>query len=134
MFKSWRQNLSIMQRWYRGWSAFFTPVSIPTKKAESSQIKIENRRLNDNVFDLMVSWQEPSWWILPIIWDLLISSGVMSIFRCCLQISTILSSQLKSNANKIYITEDLTKYRQQLVSKIQIARKERRIDSFWTKK
>jgi hypothetical protein len=70
----------------------------------------------------------------------------MSIFRCCLQISTILSSvlfisslvigtqkkQLKSNANKIYITQDLTRYIQQLVSKIQIARKERRIDSFWT--
>ena len=40
--------------------------------------------------------------------------------------------QLKSNTNKIYITEDLTRYIQQLVSKIQIARKERRIDSFWT--
>jgi septal ring factor EnvC (AmiA/AmiB activator) len=44
-------------------------------KAESNQIQIENRRLNDNVFDLMVNieeleqfgWQEPSWWILPII-------------------------------------------------------------------
>jgi hypothetical protein len=60
-------------------------------------------------------WQDPSRWILPIIWDLLISSGVMSIFRCCLQISTILSSVLFSSS-----------------SKIQIARKERRIDSFWT--
>jgi hypothetical protein len=27
-------------------------------KAESSQIKIENRRLNDNVFDLMVDIEE----------------------------------------------------------------------------
>ena len=39
-----------------------------------------------------------------------------------------MSCSNKSNANKMYITEDLTTYRQQLVSKIQIAR----IESFWT--
>jgi predicted nucleic acid-binding Zn-ribbon protein len=42
-------------------TSLFTMVQekeISDLKAESSQIKIENRRLNDNVFDLMVDIEE----------------------------------------------------------------------------
>ena len=148
-------------------------------KAESSQIKIENRRLNDNVFDLMVDIEELEQYgrrnslrfhNVPIAKEELNKTDdkIVDICKQHLKIditpddinrSHIIGKihhegscqlscrfrnwkiknqifkqkkQLKSNANKIYITEDLTRYRQQLVSKIQIARKERRIDSFWT--
>ena len=148
-------------------------------KAESSQIKIENRRLNDNVFDLMVDIEELEQYgrrnslrfhNVPITKEELNKTDdkIVDICKQHLKIditpddinrSHIIGKihhegscqlicrfrnwkiknqifkqkkQLKSNANKIYITEDLTRYRQQLVSKIQIARKERRIDSFWT--
>ncbi|XP_062588513.1 uncharacterized protein LOC134250176 [Saccostrea cucullata] len=40
--------------------------------------------------------------------------------------------QLKNNVNKIFVTEDLTKYRQALVSKIIQAKKSEIVHSFWT--
>ncbi|XP_061165043.1 uncharacterized protein LOC133174018 [Saccostrea echinata] len=40
--------------------------------------------------------------------------------------------QLKNNANKIFVTEDLTKYRQSIVSKIIQAKNAKIIHSFWT--
>jgi predicted nuclease with TOPRIM domain len=149
-------------------------------KSESSQIKIENRRLNDNVFDLMVDIEELEQYgrrnsfrfhNVPITKEELNKTDdkIVDICKQHLKIditpddinrSHIIGKihhegscqlicrfrngkiknqifkqkkQLKSNANKIYITEDLTRYRQQLVSKIQIARKERKIYAFLRK-
>ena len=148
-------------------------------KAESSQIKIENRRLNDNVFDLTVDIEELEQYgrrhsirihNVPITKEKLNKTDdkIVDICEQHLKIditpddinrSYIIGKihyegscqlicrfrnwkiknqivkqkkKLKLNANKIYITEDLTRYRQQLVFKIQIARKEKKIEPFWT--
>ena len=41
-------------------------------------------------------------------------------------------NQLKSNSSNIFVTEDLTKYRQNIVSKIIEAKKAKIFHSFWT--
>ena len=40
--------------------------------------------------------------------------------------------QLKTNSSNIFVTEDLTKYRQNIVSKIIEAKKAKMVHSFWT--
>jgi hypothetical protein len=43
-----------------------------------------------------------------------------------------LKTNLKSNADRIFVTEDLTKHRQSIVKELNIARKAKKISSFWT--
>ena len=43
-----------------------------------------------------------------------------------------LKTNLKSNADRIFVTEDLTKHRQSIVKELNIARKTKKISSFWT--
>lgn len=147
-------------------------------KSESIQIKHENRRLNDNVFGLVVDIEELEHYgrrnslrfhNVPITKEELNKTDDKIVDICKQHLKIDITADdinrshiigkihhescqlicrfrnwkiknqifkqkkhLKSNANRIYITEDLTRYRQQLVSKIQIARKERKIESFWT--
>jgi seryl-tRNA synthetase len=43
-----------------------------------------------------------------------------------------LKTNLKSNADRIFVTEDLSKHRQSIVKELNIARKAKKISSFWT--
>ena len=43
-----------------------------------------------------------------------------------------LKTNLKFNADRIFVTEDLTKHRQSIVKELNIARKAKKISSFWT--
>ena len=43
-----------------------------------------------------------------------------------------LKTNVKSNAHRIFVTEDLTKHRQSIVKELNIDRKAKKINSFWT--